>query len=59
MLHFSFACQKTTSESALQRRRLKAPPVNPRVYIYRYYNTDPKEGLKYGLKYVIVPTIAL
>ena len=24
---------------------LKAPPVNPRVYIYRYYNIDPKEGL--------------
>ena len=23
---------------------LKAPPGNPRVYIYRYYNIDPKEG---------------
>ena len=27
------------------RRMLKAPPVNPRVYIYWYYNIDPKEGL--------------
>ena len=23
----------------------KAPPANPRTYIYRYYNIDPKEGL--------------
>ena len=30
---------------------LKAPPVNPRVYIYGYYNIDLKEGLKYVLKY--------
>ena len=28
-----------------RRRMLKAPPVNPRVYIHRYYNIDPKEGL--------------
>ena len=31
---------------------LKAPPVNPRVYIYRYYNIEPKEVLQYVLKYV-------
>ena len=31
---------------------LKAPPVNPRVYIYQYYNIDPKEGLKYVRIYV-------
>ena len=24
---------------------LKAPPAKPQVYIYRYYNIDPKEGL--------------
>ena len=35
-----------------QRRILKAPPANPGVYIYRYYNIDPKEGLKYVRKYV-------
>ena len=23
---------------------LKAPPINPRTYIYRYYNIDPTEG---------------
>ena len=26
-------------------RLLKAPPVNPQVNIYQYYNLDPKEGL--------------
>ena len=31
-------------------RILKAPPANPRFYIYRYYNIDPKEGLKYVRK---------
>ena len=29
----------------------KSTPSNPRVYIYRYYNIDPKEGLKYVRKY--------
>ena len=24
---------------------LKAPPANPWVYIYQYYNIDQKEGL--------------
>ena len=28
-----------------EERLLKAPPVNPRVYIFWYYNIDPKEGL--------------
>ena len=27
-----------------RRRLLKAPPANPRTYIYRYYNIDPTEG---------------
>ena len=30
---------------ATKRGMLKAPPANLRVYIYRYYNRDPKEGL--------------
>ena len=30
----------------------KSTPANPRVYIYRYFNIDPKEGLKYVQKYV-------
>ena len=25
-------------------RMLKAPSVNPRVYIYKYFNIDPTEG---------------
>ena len=29
----------------LEWRMVKAPPVNPRVYIYWYYKIDPKEGL--------------
>ena len=33
-------------------RMLKAPPVNPRVYIYRYYNINPTEGSLYVQKYV-------
>ena len=31
---------------------LKALPVSPRVYIYRYYNIDPTEGLYCVRKYV-------
>ena len=28
----------------LRQQMLKAPPLNPRTYIYRYYNIDPTEG---------------
>ena len=31
-------------------RILKAPTANPRVYIYWYYNIDPKEGIEYVRK---------
>ena len=27
------------------RRMLKAPPVNPRTYIYRYYNIDQQRAV--------------
>ena len=30
----------------------KSPPANPRIYIYGYYNIDPKKGLEYVRKYV-------
>ena len=33
-------------------RLLTAPPVNPRVYIYWYYNIDPTEGSLYVRRYV-------
>ena len=36
ILHFIF--------NAYFGRMLKAPPVNPLVYIYWYYNIDPTEG---------------
>ena len=32
------------AQGALERRMLKAPPVNPQTYISRYYNIDPTEG---------------
>ena len=31
---------------------LKAPPLNPRTYIYQYYNIDPTEGSYYVQKYL-------
>ena len=33
-------------------RMLKAPPLNPQTYIYRYYNIDQTEGSYYFRKYV-------
>ena len=52
--HFSFGRAKAANQKTKAEiwRILKAPPVNPRVYIYRYYNIDPMEGLKYVRKYV-------
>ena len=38
-------------------RILNAPPANPRIDIYRYYNIDPKEGIdESGAKYVFQST---
>ena len=42
--------RKTHTKKKERRGILKAPPANPRTYIYWYYNIDPTEGSYYVRK---------
>ena len=44
-LKFYFRGHNIKKYQAYERWILEAPPVDPRTYIYRYYNIGPKEGL--------------